>query len=368
MTFSASDDSWMRRALELAQRGRFTTWPNPRVGCVVVEGNVLLGEGWHATFGEGHAEVRALSQIAEDRDLSEATVFVTLEPCSHTGKTPPCADLLVRRGVGRVVVAMTDPNPRVAGSGIARLRQSGIQVDVGCLEHEAREMNRRFVHAMTSDTPWVTLKWAQSSDGFMDPELRAKAGRGGHALTGDAAARHTHALRATHDGILVGMNTWRVDRPRLDTRHVPGRDPRRFVVTRGQTPCPSDVTQHDLRSAPLTLLHPASVHHSPALESWRERGATLLPLDAPAFSLAWWKEFRAATSVSACLVEGGAEVAQGVLEHKTWNEIHVLEAPPSLTQGLPSPTLDLATVSRQASLGVDVLYVWRNSTTSSIRH
>ena len=204
MTWTPSDERWMRRALELAQKGQLTTWPNPMVGCVVVENNQILGEGWHQRFGEGHAEVNALDKIEDNKDLSRATAYVTLEPCSHHGKTPPCAVLLTSRGVGRVVVATQDPNPVVAGRGLTTLTEAGIEVIAGCLEKEALELNRRFFFAMHESRPWITLKWAQSRDGFVDPDERAKDGRGGHPLTGAASARHTHTLRATHDGILVG--------------------------------------------------------------------------------------------------------------------------------------------------------------------
>ena len=131
MNWSTQDVRWMTRALELAERGRFTTWPNPMVGCVVVQDNRVLAEGWHRQHGEGHAEVNAFAQLDPDLDLSLATAYVTLEPCSHTGKTPPCADLLVNRGVGRVVVAMTDPNPLVAGRGLERLKCAGATCEVG---------------------------------------------------------------------------------------------------------------------------------------------------------------------------------------------------------------------------------------------
>ena len=179
MTWTPSDERWMRRALELAQKGQLTTWPNPMVGCVVVENNQILGEGWHRRFGEGHAEVNALDKIEENKDLSGATAYVTLEPCSHHGKTPPCAALLTSRGVGRVVVATKDPNPVVAGRGLANLTEAGIEVIAAALKRKP-ELNRRFFFAMNESRPWITLKWAQSRDGFVDPDERVKDGRGGH--------------------------------------------------------------------------------------------------------------------------------------------------------------------------------------------
>ena len=359
MKWTPSDERWMRRALDLAQRGRFSTWPNPMVGCVVVENDALLSEGWHRAYGEAHAEVNALSALDEHVDLSQATAYVTLEPCSHVGKTPPCADLIVRRGLKRVVVATTDPNPLVGGKGLDRLRNSGIHVEVGCLESEASRVNRRFVHAMTQQRPWITLKWAQSSDGFLDSEADAAPQRGGVALTGNAAKRHTHGLRATHDGIMVGMNTWLVDVPSLTTRDVPGPSPKRFILTRGDTPCPEDFPAKADDSPATVLVHPAHAIGNAALESWEKWGMELVAMNAPALTSEWWVEFRQATGVSACLVEGGAEIAQATLNGKTWDELHVLEAPLTLNQGLRAPSIDHSTALETTPIGSDVLYVWR---------
>ena len=359
MNSASSDARWMRRALELAERGRFTTWPNPMVGCVVVDNDTLLAEGWHRAFGEAHAEVNALLALDEHVDLSRATAYVTLEPCSHVGKTPPCADLLVRRGVGRVVVAMTDPNPLVAGKGVERLRHAGVDVQVACLESEANELNRRFVHAMTANLPWVTLKWAQSSDGFFDPDVEAATQRGGVALTGTAARRHTHGLRASHDGILVGMNTWLVDVPSLTTRDVPGPSPKRFIFSRGDTPCPPSFPPKAADSPPATLLHPATAIGGEALGRWEDWGMDLVALNAPALTPEWWVEFREATGVLACLVEGGADIARAMLHQQTWDELHLLQAPITLERGLDAPSIDVATALETTPIGSDVLYVWR---------
>ena len=364
MTWTSSDERWMLRALELAARGRFTTWPNPMVGCVVVENDQLLGEGWHMKHGEAHAEVHALAQVDPKKDLSNATAYVTLEPCSHTGKTPPCADLLVSRGVGRVVVASQDPNPEVSGRGLSRLGDAQCQVDVGCLEKEALELNRAFMHAMTSSRPWITLKWAQSQDGYVDPDLEAPFGRGGCALTGAQSGRHTHTLRATHDGILVGMRTWLVDRPSLTTRHVPGSNPARFILTSGQSPKPENAPVLSGNDT-ATLVCPAEAIHSPALLSWMQAGYGVLALRGLAFSEAWWTDFKAQTSIAACMVEGGAQVAQGVLDSRCWDEVHVLEAPEPLGHGLAAPPCPESDPHVFARLGEDLLTVWRADSISA---
>ena len=362
MTWTPSDERWMRRALELAQKGQLTTWPNPMVGCVVIENNQILGEGWHRRFGEGHAEVNALSQVDEGVDLSKATAYVTLEPCSHHGKTPPCADLLTSRGVGRVVVAAKDPNPMVAGQGLARLTETGIEVIAGCLEYEAKELNQRFFFAMNERRPWITLKWAQSHDGFVDPDERATDGRGGHPLTGTASSRHTHALRATHDGILVGMRTWLVDRPALSTRHVPGRNPQKFILTSENASKPDNAPAgEDI----ATLVVPHAQRQATVLDTWREAGYEILGIQGLTFSETWWTDFRAQTGIHACMIEGGAQVAASVLSSDVWDEVHVLTAPIELGSGLKAPALPIGHPAATTALGADMLQMWHADQKSS---
>ncbi|MBI4291428.1 MAG: bifunctional diaminohydroxyphosphoribosylaminopyrimidine deaminase/5-amino-6-(5-phosphoribosylamino)uracil reductase RibD [Betaproteobacteria bacterium] len=214
----------MSRALALAERGLYTTTPNPRVGSVVVRDGSLAGEGWHAAAGMPHAEVIAIRQAAER--ARGATLYVTLEPCSHHGRTPPCADTLIQAGVARVVAAMQDPNPEVAGSGFARLRAAGIEVSSGLMEQEARELNIGFVSRMTRGRPWVRMKIAATLDG-----RTALANGKSQWITGEAARRDGHHFRARACAVLTGIGTVREDDPRLDVRLVEtARQPLRVVV------------------------------------------------------------------------------------------------------------------------------------------
>ena len=211
MTFTSSDQRYMSRALELAAQGKYSAKPNPCVGCVIVSGGDIIGEGWHKKAGEPHAEVHALKQASTAANGS--TVYVTLEPCSHHGRTPPCADALVDAGVSRVVIAMKDPNPLVAGEGVAKLRAAGIDVSVGLLEDPAKALNKAFCHKMTAGKPYVISKVAMSLDG-----KTAMASGESQWITGSAAREDVHRLRAESDIVLTGVGTVLADDPQLTAR------------------------------------------------------------------------------------------------------------------------------------------------------
>jgi len=222
--FSAADHAHMARALQLAARGLYTTSPNPRVGCVIVQHGLVVGEGWHERAGTPHAEVNALKAAGDA--ARGATVYVTLEPCSHHGRTPPCAEALVNAGVGRVVAAMTDPNPLVAGGGISMLTLAGIEAEVGLMEAEARALNPGFISRMTRQRPWVRLKTASTLDG-----KTALANGASQWITGEAARADVQRLRARACAILTGSGTVLADNPRMNVRDFDiGRQPLRVVV------------------------------------------------------------------------------------------------------------------------------------------
>ncbi|HNQ57160.1 MAG TPA: bifunctional diaminohydroxyphosphoribosylaminopyrimidine deaminase/5-amino-6-(5-phosphoribosylamino)uracil reductase RibD [Candidatus Desulfobacillus denitrificans] len=233
--FSAADHEFMARALRLAERGLFSTTPNPRVGCVLVRDGAVVGEGWHARAGEPHAEAHALAAACAERPNAArgATAYVTLEPCSHHGRTPPCTDALIAAGVARVVAAMRDPNPQVAGRGLQQLRAAGIAVADGLLAHEARELNIGFASRMERGRPWLRLKLAASLDG----KTALNNGRS-QWITGPEARRDGHFFRARACAILTGAGTVRDDDPRLTVRDVAtSRQPLRVVVdSRYETP------------------------------------------------------------------------------------------------------------------------------------
>jgi diaminohydroxyphosphoribosylaminopyrimidine deaminase/5-amino-6-(5-phosphoribosylamino)uracil reductase len=238
MSFSAVDHGMMARALQLAELGLWTTSPNPRVGCVLVRAGEIVGEGWHQKAGEPHAEVHALRAAGER--ARGATAYVTLEPCSHHGRTPPCAEALVAAGVARVVAAMGDPNPLVAGKGLALLQAAGIATASGLLENEARELNIGFVSRMTRGRPWLRLKAAASLDG-----KTALQNGVSQWITGPQARRDGHAWRARACAVLTGFGTVRDDDPQLTVRAVEtSRQPLRVVVdSRLETPLTAKILQ-----------------------------------------------------------------------------------------------------------------------------
>jgi len=233
---------YMRRALELARHGALDASPNPMVGAVITDPDGrIIGEGWHRRCGEGHAEVNAIASVKDKSRLRDATMYVTLEPCSHYGKTPPCAELIIRMGIPRVVIGCRDPFAKVAGRGIAMLREAGVEVAVGMLEGECVKLNEKFMTAHSLGRPFITLKWAESADRYMDG-----------TISNPLSAMEVHRERALHDGILVGSGTWIADSPRLDTRLFAGKSPRRVVLDRrGRlTGLPEDVI-HITEDCPL---------------------------------------------------------------------------------------------------------------------
>ena len=294
----SADAHFMARCIELAQHGRYTTAPNPMVGAVVVCDDKIVGEGWHHKYGGPHAEVEAMRDFdarhGTDEEaralLRRATVYVSLEPCSHWGKTPPCADMLAERGVRRVVVGCTDPNVKVSGQGIQRLRDAGIEVEVGVLETECRWLNRKFMMYHTQHRPWVTLKWAESQDGFIG-RLPAEGEQPERVIFSTPWTRMmVHQLRATHQAILVGRRTDELDQPALTTRYWTGPSPRRIVLSHGRYP-----------------------------------------------SLQTLMDELYADGIQSLLVEGGAQTLQSFLDADLWDEIFVERSHRILNDGVKAP-------------------------------
>ncbi len=318
MSDSARDAGWMRAALGLARRGLGRVWPNPTVGCIVVQGKTVVGRGRTADGGRPHAEVLALAQ-AGDRARA-ATVYVTLEPCAHTGRTPPCTETLIAAGVARVVVATEDPDPRVNGAGVAALQAAGIGVDVGCLAPEAVALNRGFMMRMTSGRPMVTLKMAASIDGRI-----ATGGGESRWITGPRARSEVHLMRAQTDAVLVGAGTVRSDDPKLNVREIriADADPVRVVVS-GALSLPRDsyLAQTAAR-VPLWLCHDADAEEGPR-KAWTELGAELIEVPFQAdgdMDLSSLLQRLGERGLTRVLCEGGGRLAAALIEADLVDEI-----------------------------------------------
>src|SRR5574344_222598 len=221
-TLSITDEKYMRRCIQLARNGQMNAQPNPMVGAVIVYKNKIIGEGYHVRCGEGHAEVNACASVKPENEhlLKESTIYVSLEPCSHDGKTPPCADLLISKGFKRCVIGCQDPFAKVKGHGIQKLKDAGIEVKVGVLEDECKLLNKRFITFHGKHRPYVTLKWAQSADGYID----------GH-ISNVYTQMRCHQLRSTHQAILVGRCTYEKEHPLLNIREWIGNNPQRYVAS-----------------------------------------------------------------------------------------------------------------------------------------
>ena len=304
------DEKYMARCLQLARHGELTTAPNPMVGAVIVHDGRIIGEGWHRCYGGPHAEVNAVASVRpeDERLLEEATIYVSLEPCSHWGKTPPCAELLVKKGFSRVVVGCLDPNEKVAGRGIKRLQEAGIEVVVGILEDECQWLNRKFMIFHRLHRPYITLKWAESADGFIDRSRESHADGPAVHFSTPWTQMLVHHLRATHEAILVGRRTWELDRPSLTTREWPGRSPKRLILT--------------------SRANPQVREWSP----WSPEG-TEKPLLVYALPGEWGE------SPQSLLVEGGAQTLQSFLDADLWDEAFIERSEIVLSDGVRAPKL-----------------------------
>lgn len=322
------DKKYMLRALQLARHGGGHTSPNPMVGAVVVHDGVIIGEGFHRCCGQAHAEVNAIASVRDQSLLPASTIYVTLEPCSHYGKTPPCAKLLIEKNIKRVVVGVLDPFEKVRGRGVAMLREAGIEVEVGVLESDCRDLNKRFFTAHTTGMPWVLLKWAQSTDGFLANE------DGMVRFSTPLTLSLMHRERAMVDAIVVGAGTVKIDNPSLSTRHWSGSSPLRVVLDRNMS-MPSGCQL--LNDGGKTLVYNEKKDGLEGNVEW-------VKLDTRE-PQSWLRNLylRGITSV---MVEGGANVLQQLLDAGMWNEIRVEIAPESLGGGIKAPVVDLSAASR----------------------
>ncbi|MDI6400492.1 bifunctional diaminohydroxyphosphoribosylaminopyrimidine deaminase/5-amino-6-(5-phosphoribosylamino)uracil reductase RibD [Balneolaceae bacterium ANBcel3] len=339
MAFSLADTKRMKKALALAQKGKGYVSPNPLVGCVIYsKEGVRIGEGYHERYGQPHAEINALKKVKDPSDLLDATVYVTLEPCAHHGKTPPCADELAKYPLKRVVVAMEDPNPKVNGKGIALLRKKGIKVETGLLEEEGRKMNEAFLFYIQFHKPFVILKMAQTLDGYIAaPDGSSKW------ITGKASRALVHQWRSEYDAVLVGRNTALFDNPRLSVRHVEGRQPRRVVLD-GPGTLPdqlhlfSDIHEHKT----IRITHNKGIggNEDPALQllqpdPFHGKNVVVPELNGHCNLEQAFNEL-GRLGITSVLVEAGSNLATALIRQNLVDKIHLFLAPKMLGGGTRS--------------------------------
>lgn len=320
------DEKYMSRCIQLAKNGLCNTPPNPMVGAVIVYKDKIIGEGYHARCGEGHAEVNAIASVKDESLLRDATIYVSLEPCSHYGKTPPCADLIIRKGIPRVVVGCVDPFPLVSGRGIRKLREAGFDVKVGVLEAECRDLIKRFVTFNLQRRPYITLKWAQSADGFID--VIREGGRP-VKLSSPLTSAYVHKLRAEHKAILVGRNTALLDNPSLTVRDWYGKNPLRLVIDR------------HLSLPPSLRLFDGSTSTWVLTSATKESSANLtyVSLDFDRDILPQLMQALYEAKVQSLLVEGGSRLLQSFLDAGLWDEIYIEHTPVALGKGVQAPSV-----------------------------
>lgn len=331
------DERMMRRALQLAEFGRGRVSPNPMVGCVITFNDRIIGEGWHRNYGEAHAEVRAVEDAIEKGNealLSAATVYVTLEPCSHFGKTPPCVDLLLARSVKRVVIGNVDSNPLVAGKGIAKLQAAGIEVRSGVLQEQGRFLNRRFFTFMEQRRPYVILKWAETADGFMAPADRTPL-----AISGSLSKVRVHQWRSEEDAILVGTGTALADNPRLNVREWEGESPVRVLIDRElQVPFSSFIYD---RSQPTLVFNYRKESEETATGILRYSSGPFEPrfekLEPSAVEIEQLLKRLVHYKIQSVIVEGGAKVLNAFISTGQWDEIRRCQSRLRLGEGVKAP-------------------------------
>lgn len=339
-----SDEHYMRRCLQLAQLGQRVVAPNPMVGAVIVANHEIIGEGYHAMYGGPHAEVNAIRSVKNQELLSQATIYVSLEPCSHFGKTPPCADLLIETGFRRVVIGSRDSNAQVDGKGIVRIKKAGIEARVGVLEKECRALNRHFYTYHEKKRPYIVLKWAQTPNGLIDNKEQVE----GIAWISQAETqRYVHQLRASLHGILVGRQTVQNDNPRLNVRAVEGMNPVRIVL--------DSTLRLDKERAVFSPDGQTLVLNTVKTEN----GGTLKYRKIDAMEVTQICAALHEEGIQSVLVEGGKATLQSFIDAGLWDEARIITGQHDFVDGTAAPKLHGTLIKTERYFG-DTIETYSN--------
>ena len=343
------DKKYMQRCIELARSGAGSVSPNPMVGCVIVRGNEIVGEGFHREYGEAHAEVNAVNSVANPELLKESTLYVSLEPCAHHGRTPPCTGLIIEKQIPRVVIGAADPSPEVAGRGIKKLKEAGIEVVSGVLGQECRELNKRFFTFHEKKRPYIILKWAQTSDGFIDIARESSDYGEPNWITGDLALRLVHKIRAEEDAIIVGTNTALKDNPSLSVRNWAGESSLRIVIDK-ELKLPETLKFFDGTQKTLILN---------ALRTEKEDLTEWFKLDFSKDILPQILSELFSRKILSLIVEGGRQLLESFIRDGLWDEAHVFSGNKFFFSGIEAPKIQGVQTACEL-LDYDRLFIFRN--------
>lgn len=335
------DQRYMRRAMELAQKGLGKVSPNPMVGCVIVHDGVIIGEGYHERYGGPHAEPNAVASVKNQDLLQDSTVYVTLEPCAHWGKTPPCANLLVEKKVKKVIIGALDTNPLVAGKGIQILQAAGIEVVSGILEEEIRFQNRRFFCFMEKQRPYIILKWAQTADGFI-----ARKNFDSKWISNSLSRQLVHRWRAEEDAIMVASNTAKYDDPQLNVRDWVGSDPIRIVLDK-----------HRSLDQKLKLFDQNQATICYTADYFEKRENLEFVALGQGFGLEKILEDIYNRKIQSLIVEGGAKLLQSFIDQNLWDQARVFRSDRVFGEGIEAPLL-IGRIENENKIGNDKLTIY----------
>jgi len=336
-------EKYMQKCLELAALGLRNAMPNPGVGAILVYNDKIIGQGHTQGFGGNHAEVEAIRNVKDKDLIGLSTLYVSLEPCSHFGKTPPCSDLIIRSGIKTVVIGCKDPFKEVNGSGIAKLKKEGITVVKDVLEDACINMNKRFFTFHRNKRPHILLKWAQSADGFMDRE-RTKKETGVNWITQKETQALTHKWRSDEAAIIVGSNTARIDNPSLTVRAAEGTNPLRIVLDRKGTLVPTlSLFNNESRTLVFTENKDASYAFAePVLINFNQL--------IPAINAELYKR-----NILSLMVEGGAQLLSSFIQQKNWDEARIITGEPIFKKGIKAPSIDDNLLTMSEQFGKDLI-------------
>ena len=341
---------YIRRCIELAKNGLGTTYPNPLVGSVIVHDGKIIGEGWHKKSGEPHAEVNAVNSVKDKSLLKESTIYVSLEPCSHFGKTPPCCDLIIKNGIPNVVIGTVDPNIKVAGNGIKKLIEVGVNVTVGVLETECNELNKRFFTVHEKKRPYIILKWAESQDGFIAPFKNVRKEQKPVWITNAFSRQLVHKWRSEEQGILVGTNTVIDDNPKLNARDWTGNNPTRIVLDQNnRIPKDCHIFNNQAKTIVFSKLT-ALVHKENSNFEVIDFGKNI----AQQITQVLHKH-----QIQSVIIEGGRQTLQTFIDENLWDEARIFIGNSRFENGTKAPIITLKNIEKHA-VGNDVLIISRN--------